>query len=156
MDDIDRNLLSIIQEGLDIDSRPFLILAHKLGISENDVIIRIKKLKELGYIRRIGGIFDSKKLGYSSTLCAASVPQSKIELVSSVINSYDEVTHNYIRNDDYNMWFTIIAHSSERMREIISNIKNKTGVYNIVSLPAIKLFKLKATFNISEGGKTDV
>lgn len=156
MDDIDRKLLSSMQNGLSIDSRPFLSLAHKLGITENEVIDRIKNLKESGYIRRIGGIFDSKKLGYSSTLCAANVPEAKIELVSSVINSYDEVTHNYIRNDDYNMWFTIIAHSNERMREIISNIKHKTGVYNIVSLPAIKLFKLKATFNISEGGKSDV
>lgn len=156
MDDIDRKLLSVIQSELSIDSRPFLSLAHKLGITENEVIVRIKNLKESGYIRRIGGIFDSKKLGYSSTLCAASVPESKIELVSEVINSYNEVTHNYIRNDDYNMWFTIIANSNERMREIISNIKHKTGVYNIVSLPAIKLFKLKATFNISEGGKSDV
>lgn len=156
MDDIDRKLLSVIQSGLSIDSRPFLSLAHKLGITENEVIVRIKNLKESGYIRRIGGIFDSKKLGYSSTLCAASVPESKIELVSEVINSYNEVTHNYIRDDDYNMWFTIIAHSNERMREIISNIKHKTGVYKIVSLPAIKLFKLKATFNISKGGKSDV
>ncbi len=156
MDSIDRNLLSIIQNGLSIESRPFLSLADKLEITENEVIIRIKNLKELGYIRRIGGIFDSKKLGYSSTLCAASVPKSKIELVSEVINNYNEVTHNYLRDDNYNIWFTIIAHSNERMREIISNIKTKTGVYNIVSLPAIKLFKLKATFDINRGGKSDV
>lgn len=155
MDNIDRNLLKIIQDGLDIDSRPYLSLAHKLDITENEVIDRIKNLKESGYIRRIGGIFNSKKLGYSSTLCTASVPESKIELVSSVINSYDEVTHNYIRDDYYNMWFTIIAHSNERMEEIISNIKDQTGVNNIVSLPAIKLFKIKATFDINKGGKTD-
>lgn len=156
MDDINRKLLSSIQNGLNIDSRPFLSLANELGITEKEVIARIENLKESGYIRRIGGIFDSKKLGYVSTLCAASVPESKIELVSKVINSYEEVTHNYIRNNDYNMWFTIIADSNERMKEIISNIKDKTGVNNIVSLPAIKLFKIKATFNISKGGKSDV
>lgn len=156
MDDIDKKILSGIQNGLNIDSRPFLILANNIGITENDVIERIKKLKGLGYIRRIGGIFDSKKLGYFSTLCAASVPKSKMNLASSVINSYDEVTHNYIRDDYYNMWFTIIANSNERIKEIISSVKDKTEIQNIVSLPAVRLFKIKATFNISGVGGKDV
>ena len=109
MDKINKNLLNLIQSNFPIESRPFLKIANELDISENQVIDMIKELENDGYIKRIGGIFDSRKLGYSSTLCAIKVPFDRITEVAEIINSYNGVTHNYIRNHSYNMWFTVIA-----------------------------------------------
>ncbi|WP_411680805.1 AsnC family transcriptional regulator [Clostridium thailandense] len=149
MDIIDRKLINLVQNGLPIESRPFLALAEELSITEREVIERLETLKNHGCIRRIGGIFDSKKLGYVSTLCAISVPKEKIEEVSEIINSYEEVTHNYIREHYYNMWFTLIASSKERIDIIIEDIKLKTSINKLLNLPSIKLFKIKATFDVT-------
>ncbi|KAJ53886.1 DNA-binding Lrp family transcriptional regulator [Clostridium tetanomorphum] len=153
MDNIDKTILTCIQEGLDIEKRPFLALAQRINITEDEVIDRIKKLKEEGYIRRLGGIFNSKKLGYVSTLCAIIVPEDKIEYVATIINKYDEITHNYMRNNRYNMWFTIIAPSKERIDQIIREIKKEADILNLISLPSNRLFKVKVTLNL--GGTKD-
>lgn len=151
MDNIDKKLLNLVQNGLPIESRPFLTVGKKLGITEEEVINRLEKLKRETFIRRIGGIFDSKKLGYVSTLCAISVPEERIEDVSKIINEYEEVTHNYIRNHHYNMWFTIIAQSKEKIDEVIRDIKSKAEINRIINLPSVKLFKIRATFHINGG-----
>lgn len=148
MDKIDKELLNLLQEGLPIESRPFLVLSKQIGITEEEVIQRIGKLKSQRYLRRVGGIFNSKKLGYFSTLCAMNVPQKNLEKAAKIVNNYDEITHNYIRDHYYNMWFTIIAPSKERVNEIIKNIKDETLVENIISLPTIKVFKIKVTLNV--------
>lgn len=147
MDQIDRKLLNIMQNRLPIDKRPFLIIATELGVAEEEVIDRIKSLKKKGYIRRIGGIFNSKSLGYHSILCAAIVPSERIEQVAQYINSFEEITHNYIREHQYNMWFTIIAPSNKRIEEIIETIKRDTEIEDILKLPSVKLFKIKASFD---------
>lgn len=148
MDNVDKQLLNLLQEGLPLEYRPFLILGKKLGVSEEKIISRIEKLKSQGYIRRLGGIFNSKKLGYFSTLCAMKVPEKSIEYTAKIVNSYDEITHNYIRDDEYNMWFTIIAPSEHRIVEIIENIKKKTLVEDILNLPSSKVFKVKVALDV--------
>jgi DNA-binding Lrp family transcriptional regulator len=148
VDKIDKELLNLLQEGLPLESRPFLVLSKKIGITEEEVIQRIEKLKAQRYLRRVGGIFNSNKLGYTSTLCAMSVPEKSLEETAKIVNSYDEITHNYIREHYYNMWFTIIAPSKERVNEIIKNIKDETLVKNIISLPATKVFKVKVALDI--------
>lgn len=150
MDDIDEKLLNLIQNEIPMDRRPFQILSKKLYIDEVEVIERINKLKEEGIIRRIGGIFNSKKLGYTSTLCAARVPDYRIDEVVEYINGYDEVTHNYIREGLYNMWFTIITYSEEKLISIIKDIKTNTGLQEIMNLPATNLFKIKVDLNMEE------
>ena len=147
MDAIDKKLLNLIQNEIPIDKRPFKILGEKLFLTETEVLKRINKLKNEGFIRRIGGIFNSKEIGYTSTLCAAKVPENKIDEVSAYINGYEEVTHNYIREDEYNMWFTVIANSEENLNNIIHGIKTQTNIDEIISLPSIKLFKVKVTLN---------
>ncbi|AWI04157.1 AsnC family transcriptional regulator [Clostridium drakei] len=148
MDNVDKRLLNLLQEGLPVKYRPFLILGKKLGVSEEEIISRIEKLKSQGYIRRLGGIFDSKNLGYFSTLCAMKVPEKSIDYTAKIVNSYDEITHNYIRNDEYNMWFTIIAPSEHRIIEIIENIKKKTSIEDILNLPSSKVFKVKVSLDV--------
>lgn len=151
MDQIDKKLLNLVQNGLPVESRPFLTIGKKLEITEEEVINRLEKLKRETFIRRIGGIFDSKKLGYVSTLCAISVPEERIEDVSEIINGYEEVTHNYIRNHHYNMWFTIIAQTKEKIDEVIRDIKSRAEINRIINLPSVKLFKIRATFHINGG-----
>lgn len=150
MDRIDMELINLLQNRFTVESRPFLTLGGQLGITEEEVIERIGKLKENGYIRRIGGIFDSRKLGYFSTLCAMEVPENRIEEVAEIINSYSGVTHNYVRNHAFNLWFTLIASSEEKMGEILADIKFKTKIDGILNLPAIRVFKVKTNFNMVE------
>lgn len=148
MDEIDKKLLTLIQRELPIDKRPFQIIAESLSITEKEVLERIDNLKKEGLIRRIGGIFNSRKLGYTSTLCAAKVPASKVDYVAKVIDSYDEITHNYIREGIYNMWFTVITYSQDNLHSIIEQIKTNTGLDDIISLPAVKLFKIKVALDL--------
>ena len=148
MDEIDKKLLDLMQHEIPINKRPFQLLGEKLYITEEEVLIRIKKLKEEGLIRRVGGIFDSRKLGYTSTLCAAKVPSYKVNEVAKIINNYDEVTHNYIREDEYNIWFTVITYSKERLCKILEEIKINTNLKDIISLPSTKLFKVRVALNL--------
>lgn len=148
MDEKSKDLLNLIQSNFPLESRPFLKLATELQISEKAVIDIIKDLKNNGYIKRLGGIFDSRKLGYYSTLCAIKVPLDRITEVAKQINSYNGVTHNYIRNNSYNMWFTVIAPTIKDVKEFLNDIKIKTGIEDLIELPMVNLFKIKVNFNI--------
>jgi len=148
VDETDRKLLNIIQTDFPLSPRPFQELALKLGISEEEVLRRIRALKESGIIRRIGGSFDSRKLGFFSTLCAAKVPPESLERFNEVINSYPGVTHNYQRNHDYNVWFTFIGESEEKVEETLREMAERAGIEEIVSLPARRTFKIKVKFEL--------
>ena len=150
MDKKSKELLNLIQSEFPLESRPFLKIAKQLNISEQQVIDIIKELKNNGYIKRLGGIFDSRKLGYYSTLCAIKVPLDRITEVARLINSYNGVTHNYIRDHAYNMWFTVIAPSVEEVKEFLNDIKIKTDIEEVIELPAVNLFKINVIFNIKE------
>ncbi|MCL1983760.1 MAG: AsnC family transcriptional regulator [Clostridiales bacterium] len=146
MDDKDKELLNQLQIGLPLSERPYGALALQLGLSEEDVLHRIRKMKEENIIRRIGGVFDSSKLGYQSTLCAMSVPAGKTCEAARVINGFEGVTHNYLRDGDYNIWFTVIAQSKARLADIVSEIQQRTGI-EVHSLPAMRKFKIDARFH---------
>lgn len=148
IDDTDRKILNRIQSDFPITSRPFLSIAEELGLTENDVMNRIATLRESGIIRRIGGNFVPEKLGFVSTLCAAKVPDNKIDLFSKIVNRYPEVTHNYQRDNKYNVWFTFIAPSIEEIETKLDEIRKESGVQDILNLPASRVFKIKAQFNL--------
>ncbi|NLT95996.1 MAG: Lrp/AsnC family transcriptional regulator [Clostridia bacterium] len=147
MDIIDKKLLSIIQKDFPICSHPFKEIGATLGITEEETLNRLKKLKEQGVIRRLGAIMDSRKLGYKSTLCAMEVPEEKIPEVAAILDKYIGITHNYLRNHKYNMWFTLITPSEEHLQKTLADLEQKTG-YKIYSLPAKKLFKIKVNFHV--------
>ena len=148
IDDMDRAILNLIQSDFPITPRPYLAIAQRLGFSENDVINRLNRLKIKGIIRRIGGNFVPEKLGFVSTLCAARVPEDKIQSFAKTVNRYPGVTHNYQRNNKYNIWFTFIAPSMNEIEENLENISRQTGIKEIINLPATKVFKIKAHFNL--------
>lgn len=147
MDAMDRLILNEIQRNFPITRRPFLALARRLKTSEKDVFERIRRMKEIGVIRRIGASFSSHAVGWASTLCAARVPRSKINAFVSIVNTYPGVTHNYERDGEYNIWFTLIAPSRKRIKRILKEISQKTGVREILDLPALKMIKIAVDFN---------
>ena len=148
IDEIDRAILNRIQSDFPITTRPFLSIAENLHLSEDQVIKRLKRLKEKGIIRRIGGNFAPEKLGFVSTLCAAKVSQDKIDNFTRAVNRYPGVTHNYRRDNKYNIWFTFIAQSMDEIKNNLENISQETGVKEIINLPATKMYKIKAQFDL--------
>ena len=148
MDSIDKKILNIIQKDFPIVAEPFKAVADKVGITEDEVLERISILKQEGIIRRIGAVFDSKKMGFVSTLCAARVPEEKLKAFVEVVNSYAGVTHNYRRNHEYNVWFTFIAPDEGTLEKSLMEIRDRTGVENIISMSAVRTFKIDASFEL--------
>jgi len=148
LDDIDKAIVNRIQSEFPITSRPFLAVANELGLTEKQVIDRVARLKKTGIIRRIGGNFVPGKLGFVSTLCAARVPADKIEQFAKIVNRYPGVTHNYQRDNKYNVWFTFISPSMDEIEANLKKIAEETGVSDILNLPATKVFKIKAQFDV--------
>lgn len=148
MDDLDKTILNRIQTRFPLTSRPFAAIADELGTTENEVLDRVARLKKTDIIRRIGGNFVPGKVGFVSTLCAACVPEEKIELFTRTVNTFSGVTHNYLRENRFNVWFTFIAPSRETIREHLACIAEKTGVQRILNLPATHVFKIKAKFDL--------
>lgn len=146
LDDLDRAILNEIQSHFPLVARPFAEMGKKVGASEEEVLARVQAMHDAGIIRRIGANFTSRKLGYTSTLCAARVPPEKLEHFASVVNRYPGVTHNYLRKHRYNVWFTLIAESAGRLAEILDEIRKTSGVEEILSLPAKEIFKIKVDF----------
>jgi DNA-binding Lrp family transcriptional regulator len=148
MDDVDRKILNAIQSDFPIVARPYRELGKSVNLSEEEVFERVKGLKKEGVIRRIGGNFHSRTLNFTSTLCAAKVPEERITRFVEVVNSYPGVTHNYLRNHEYNVWFTFIAPSTEEIENSLAEISEITGVKEVYSLPAVRVFKIKVDFEV--------
>jgi len=148
MDDFDKQLLNRLQSDFPMVPEPFRAIAEELGVAEDDVIAAIRRLKDEGIIRRFGGVFSSRDLGFYSTLMAAQVAPDCLEEVAAAVSAYGEVTHNYEREHHYNLWFTLTATSRERVAEIAEEIRRKTGVGEIHELPAVEFFKVDVKFSM--------
>jgi len=148
MDDIDKKILNILQKEFPLVEQPFLVVAERCGLSEDDVLARVQKLKDEGIIRRIGAVFDGTKLGRVSALFAARVPPEKIANFVRVVNANKGVTHNYRRSHEYNIWFTANARTAEELTDFLNDVKEKTGVLDILDMRAVRVFKIDATFNM--------
>ena len=148
MNEIEKRLLNIIQSDFPVTSKPYENLAKQLGLSEADITKIIEDLKKRQIIRRVGAIFDLQELGYKSTLCAMKISPESLEEMAGIVNSYSGVTHNYGREHEFNLWFTLIAENEEKIIETIDDIKAKTGVDEILNLPALNLFKINVDFRL--------
>jgi len=148
MDEADKNILNEIESGFPIMSRPFQDIGDRVGLTEEDVIERLRRLKGRGIIRRIGANFPSSRLDFTITLCAAKVPEEKLHRFVRVVNRYTGVTHNYLRSHAYNVWFTFIAEDMEEIERALREIAEETGVEEIRNLPALRMFKIKVDFEV--------
>ncbi|GAB6125132.1 siroheme decarboxylase subunit alpha [Humidesulfovibrio idahonensis] len=149
MDDYDKQILDIIQSSFPIDPRPYAVVGEQVGLTEAEVLARVRRLKGEGVIRRMGANFGSRELGWKSTLCGAEVPQDKLDAFVTEVNKHPGVTHNYLRAHKFNVWFALIAPTTEDIEATLNGITAKTGV-PIMNLPASKLFKIKVDFQMGD------
>jgi len=144
----DKLLLRELQFNFPLVERPYLKIAAKLGLTEKQVIERTAIFKEKGIIRYIGCVFNLRKLGMVSSLIALSVRAQDLPKVTEIINAYPQVTHNYLRRDEYNVWFTLHAPSKNKLFKLIKEIKNKTAAKKVLNLSTLKVFKIDARFRL--------
>ncbi len=142
LDEIDKKLLNEIQWVFPLVGRPYLEIAEKHGISEQDAMRRVKALKKIGLIRQINAIFDTRRLGYKSALVAFSVKPDKLDQVADRINEHPGVSHNYERNHEYNMWFTLAVPPGSDMKQDLDSMAALDGVIKYRVLPTLKLYKI--------------
>lgn len=149
LDALDRRILDIIQTDFPLAPHPYAVLGERLGIPEEEVFGRVRALREKKIIRRLGANFQSAKLGFVSTLCAAKVPEERLEAFIEAVNAEPGVTHNYLRDHAYNVWFTLITASPESREAVLKDLEERTGVA-ILNLPATKLFKIRVDFRMDD------
>ncbi len=142
-------LLSIIQKNFPLHPTPFATIAKELGVSENEVIEELKYQKNTRIIRQISAIFDTKRLGYDSSLIAFKVSKENIDRAVDIINAHPGVSHNYERDHDFNIWFTLaIAPDSKLgLSKTVEILAQKSGADDAITLPTIKMFKIAVKLN---------
>jgi DNA-binding Lrp family transcriptional regulator len=148
MDDLDRRIITQLQMDFPLEANPYQIIAERLGIEPEVLFKRVESLIDLGTIRRIGASIDSRKIGYFSTLAAIRVSDEQVDPACRLIDSCPEITHSYLRNNEYSVWFTVIASSKERVKDVLEELRVQLGlkVSDVLDLPMLQLFKLDARF----------
>ena len=144
--DFQRQLCNRLQRGVPLCPRPFAEIAQALNSSETEVIEQTKALKDSGIIRRVTAVINHRALGFSGTLVTAQVPDEQLPLVTEAINALSGVSHNYLRQHRFNMWFTLQAESPAELQATLLRLQTKFGV-DFHSLPVTKVFKLDVRFD---------
>ncbi|MFL6480097.1 MAG: Lrp/AsnC family transcriptional regulator [Nitrososphaera sp.] len=142
LDATDKTLLNDIQWVFPLIDKPYLEIAKRYGISEEEVMHRIGYMKNMGIIRQINAIFDTRRLGYKSALVAFAVRPDKLDYVAAKINEHPGVSHNYERNHEYNMWFTLAVPPGSDMKQDLDKMTSFEGVTKHRVLPTLKLYKI--------------
>jgi siroheme decarboxylase len=153
LDDTDRQLLNLMQGSFALTERPFAHVAEKAGIGEDELLERVRFLLDKRIIREITPIFDTRALGYSSMLVAAKVDPEYPHRAAQIINSHPGVTHNYLRNHDFNLWFTIACEPDSRLglEGTLDVLQRLTGAESVRQLPTLKLFKIRMDLEMEKG-----
>jgi siroheme decarboxylase len=151
--ELQKQLCTTLQQGILVCEKPFAEIAAKLGVSENEVLEQIRLLKKDGIIRRFRAIINHRSLGKASTLVTAHVPDNILHDVTESVNALSGVSHNYLREHYYNLWFTLQAHTSGEIEQILSGLHKQFSI-EFHSLPVVRTFKLSVQFNISDNPKS--
>jgi DNA-binding Lrp family transcriptional regulator len=157
LDDLDKRLLNLMQGSFPIAPRPYEHVGREAGLTEDEVMARIQRLLDERIIRQVTPIFDTRALGYSSMLVAAKVDADNPWRAANIINEHPGVSHNYLRNHEFNIWFTIATAPDsplglERTLEVLGEL---AGAESIRQLPTLKLFKIRMDLEM-EGGTADL
>jgi siroheme decarboxylase len=147
MDTTDRTILNIIQKEFPLTEKPFEEIGKQAGISGEESLARIRRLTDEGYIRRIGLVLERKKLGYASLLCGAHVDTEMIETIAGEINREPGVTHNYEREGELNLWFTVTMKTMDDINTFITKLEN-TFPIKVYKFPEKRTFKIKTFFPV--------
>lgn len=133
MDEIDKQIINALQDGFPICDAPYQQVATQLGLTELELIARLKALLDNGTLTRFGPLYNAEQMGGALTLAAVKAPKERFDEVVEIINSFPEVAHNYARNHELNMWFVIATEAPEQIQQTINAIERLTGliVYNM-------------------------
>ena len=150
--DIEKHVLNDFQHGFPLVPRPYKELAEKLDTSEEVILATLNKLKQNGFVSRVGAVFRANSIG-ASTLAAMSVPEEEIESIAAIINEYSEVNHNYKREHHFNLWFVLTASNEHELNAVLDDMEQKTG-YTVMYLPMIEDFHIDLGFEIDFNSKS--
>ena len=146
----ERAILDVIQCDFPLAADPYAEIGARVGCAREDAHALTQALRRNGIIRRIGASFDSRRVGYHSVLVAARVAPEELESVAAAAGDYPEVTHNYQRDHRYNLWFTVIAETPERLQQILHALRHRPGVLALHGLPALRTFKIRVDFTFEQ------
>jgi DNA-binding Lrp family transcriptional regulator len=142
IDELDKQLLNRMQFDFPFVGSPWEAMAEGLGITGEQVLERVKQLKNAGIIRQVSAIFDTKALGYTSTLAAARVPAERLDAAAAVVSAHPGVSHNYLREAEFNLWFTLAVPPGESLEEHLRRLSVEAGFEDYLPLPTIQTFKI--------------
>ena len=151
--DIEKHVLNDFQHGFPLVPRPYQALAEKLGTSEDLIIDTLNKLKQDGFVSRVGAVFRANSIG-ASTLAAMSVAEEEIETIAAKINEYSEVNHNYKREHHFNLWFVLTSSNEHELNAVLDDIEQQTG-YPVMYLPMIEDFHIDLGFELDFNSNQD-
>jgi len=146
MNDVDRNIINMMQEGFPVCERPFASLAEQLNLEENDLVQRVQALLDDGTLSRFGPLYNIEMLGGVYCLVAMRIPEHDLEKVIETVNSYPEVAHNYERTHEFNVWFVLAAESKSQLEDLLSDIETQTG-YPVFAMPKLEEFFVRLKFD---------
>ena len=153
LDETDKKLLNLLQGSFPLVERPFAEVAQAAALSEADVLARTRRLLDERIIREITPIFDTRVLGYSSMLVAAKVDPEHPWRAAKIINSHPGVSHNYLRDHDFNIWFTIATEPESKLglQGTLDVLQRLTGAQSVRQLPTLRLFKIRMDLEMEKG-----
>ncbi|HEY8742605.1 MAG TPA: Lrp/AsnC family transcriptional regulator, partial [Chloroflexota bacterium] len=155
VDEVDGQLLNRIQGDFPLVAQPFSVLGDWLGLTEGDVIARVARMKRDLIVRQISAIFDTRQLGYKSSLVAMQVPGDRVDQAGEIINQHPGVSHNYRRNHAYNLWFTIAVPPSVDIARTVELIGVDAQATATRLMPTLRLFKIGVDLDMTgERGMT--
>ena len=144
----DKALLNELQKDFPVTEYPFAVVAERLASDEKTVLDHLQALRTNGYLRHVGAFFDSPALGYGGTLIALRVAPAQLAAVASMVNRYNGVTHNYEREGEYNLWFTLLTPSPEEKQAVLEAVGSLPGVERMLDLVAERTYKIRVQFNL--------
>ncbi len=133
---MDALIINYLQDGFPICDTPYLHVANQLGLTEEDVLARLKKLLDNGTLTRFGALYNAERMGGALTLAAIKVPEKDFEYVTNIVNTFPEVAHNYARNHELNMWFVVATETPEQLDNTLAAIEQQTGLH-VYNMPKI-------------------
>ena len=153
LDELDKRLLNLMQGSFPLAPRPYAEVARLAEVPEEEVLSRVQHLLDERIIRQVTPIFDTRVLGYKSMLVAASVDPENPHRAARIVNSHPGVSHNYLRNHDFNMWFTIAVEPDSKLglNGTLEVIQRETGADSIRQLPTLRLFKIRMDLEMEQG-----
>jgi DNA-binding Lrp family transcriptional regulator len=159
LDELDKSILNVIQGEFPLLSRPYQAVAETIGSSEEEVMRRITEMKRKNVIRQTSAIFDTRALGYKSTLVAMKFDPETLDAGAEVINQHPGVSHNYKRDHSYNLWFTLAVPREGNLKRVIDKLHVDAGAQDTIILPTLRLYKIgvnfdmKSAVNVEKGGE---